>query len=175
MSLELRLDANCAFRPDNVMARLEALAPCSIHSIEQPLPVRSWVEMARVCMESPIPIALDEELIGVNITARKRQLLEVYRPQYIILKPSLCGGLTGAYEWIELAREMNVGWWITSALESNVGLNAIAQFASTFEPTMPQGLGTGNLYTNNIPSPLVQEEDYLRYDSDKKWDLSNIF
>lgn len=173
--LELRLDANCAFTPANAMSRLEALAPYSIHSIEQPLPVRSWVETARLCMMSPIPIALDEELIGVNITARKRQLLEVYRPQYIILKPSLCGGLTGAYEWIELAREMNVGWWITSALESNIGLNAIAQFASSFDLEMPQGLGTGNLYTNNIPSPLTQESDYLKYDTSKEWHLSNLF
>ena len=119
--------------------------------------------MARLCETSPLPIALDEELIGVNGAAEKRVLLETVSPQYVVLKPSLVGGFTGTQEWIDAARATGAGWWITSALESNVGLNAIAQFTATLPVEMPQGLGTGALYTNNIPSPLEQGGEQLLY------------
>lgn len=172
--LELRLDANGAFTPENAQERLERLARYHIHSIEQPIAPRQWLEMARLCNESPIPIALDEELIGVHLPGAKRTLLETIRPRYIILKPALCGGITGALEWVSLAQELEIGWWLTSALESNVGLNAIAQLASSLEVAIPQGLGTGGLYLNNIPSPIRQRHDYLCYDPQLSWDLSPI-
>jgi O-succinylbenzoate synthase len=130
--------------------------------------------MAELCCNSPIPIALDEELIGIHNLSDKEQMLEAINPQYIILKPSLCGGFSGADEWIELARKHNVGWWATSALESNIGLNAIAQWVSSYSPSMPQGLGTGALYVNNIESPLVQEHDYLRYEIGNRWKLPKL-
>ena len=155
--LELRVDANGAFTPSEAMAKLRALASFDLHSIEQPIRQGAWKEMATLCQSSPIPIALDEELIGVNEWVKKQELLERIQPQYIILKPALCGGFEGAEEWIQLAEERNIGWWVTSALESNVGLNAIAQWVSTLPITMPQGLGTGQLYTNNTPTCLVQK------------------
>lgn len=155
--VELRVDANGGFTPDNAMQRLEALAKYDIHSIEQPIRQHQWKEMARLCKNSPLPIALDEELIGVNDLTEKKQLLDTIQPQYIILKPSLHGGISGTKEWIKLAKERGIGSWITSALESNIGLNAIAQLtADIYGPhiTMAQGLGTGQLFSDNIPMPL---------------------
>ena len=155
--IELRVDANGGFTPQEAMRKLEQLATYDIHSIEQPIKQHQWKEMAQLCKESPLPIALDEELIGVNDKASKVNLLDTIRPQYIILKPSLHGGMHGSEEWIQLAREREIGSWITSALESNIGLNAIAHFAAkTYGPhiTMPQGLGTGQLFTDNIDMPI---------------------
>lgn len=172
--LELRLDANGAFTPANAMSRLEKLSQYAIHSIEQPIRQQQWEEMARICRESPIPVALDEELIGCMDHRRKEDLLASIRPQYIILKPSLCGGFRSADEWIDVARKHDIGWWATSALESDIGLNAIAQWVSTKDTTMPQGLGTGKLYTNNIHSPLMQVRDVLRYNPEGKWILPQL-
>lgn len=155
--VELRVDANGGFTPDNAMQRLEALAKYDIHSIEQPIRQHQWKEMARLCKNSPLPIALDEELIGVNDLTEKNRLLDTIQPQYIILKPSLHGGISGTREWIKLAKERGIGSWMTSALESNIGLNAIAQLtADIYGPhiTMAQGLGTGQLFSDNIPMPL---------------------
>lgn len=173
--LEIRLDANGSFTPDNAMSRLERLASYHIHSIEQPLAPRQWHDMARICRESPIPIALDEELIGVHDDRFRSELLDDLHPAYIILKPSLCGGFSDADRWIAAAGEHGVGWWATSALESNVGLNAIAQWAASHSPVMPQGLGTGGLYTNNIPSPLFLKSDRLYYDPAESWMTDMIF
>ena len=164
--IELRVDANGAFSPVEAMDKLQQLAACDIHSIEQPIMAGQWQEMARLCEVSPLPIALDEELIGVNTLERKRQLLDTIRPQYIILKPSLHGGMAGCREWIALARERGIGSWITSALESNVGLNAIAHLAAEVygpDMTMPQGLGTGQLFTDNIEMPIAIHGDKLWY------------
>jgi o-succinylbenzoate synthase len=155
--IELRVDANGGFSPEDAMHKLEQLAHYDIHSIEQPIRQHQWAEMARLCRETPLPIALDEELIGVNMPQMKAALLDTIRPQYIILKPSLHGGMRGCREWIEMANDRGIGSWITSALESNVGLNAIAHFCyDVYGPdiTMPQGLGTGMLFTDNIPMPL---------------------
>lgn len=165
-TIELRVDANGGFTPENAMARLEALAQYNIHSIEQPIKQHQWGEMARLCKETPLPIALDEELIGVNVRSMKEYLLDTIRPQYIILKPSLHGGMYGCDEWIQLAKERGIGSWITSALESNIGLNAIAHYcAKTYGPavSMPQGLGTGQLFTDNIEMPLMIEGDKIWY------------
>ena len=165
-TIELRVDANGGFTPENAMARLEALAQYDIHSIEQPIKQHQWGEMARLCKETPLPIALDEELIGVNVKSMKEYLLDTIRPQYIILKPSLHGGMYGCNEWIQMAKERGIGSWITSALESNVGLNAIAHYcAQTYGPavSIPQGLGTGQLFTDNIETPLMIEGDKIWY------------
>lgn len=165
--IELRVDANGAFEPREAPARLERLARYGIHSIEQPVRAGQWREMARLCRESPLAIALDEELIGVNDRGRKEEMLDMISPSYIILKPSLHGGMSGVEEWIRLAAERGTGSWITSALESNVGLNAIAQFtAHTYGDgiTVPQGLGTGMLFTDNIPMPLEIRGDRLWFD-----------
>lgn len=162
--IELRVDANGGFSPQNAMHRLEQLARYDIHSIEQPIRQRQWDDMARLCAHTPLPIALDEELIGVNMPMMKQHLLDTIRPQYIILKPSLHGGMAGTREWVDMARQRGIGSWITSALESNVGLNAVAQLASdVYGPgiAMPQGLGTGQLFTDNIPMPLVVLGDKL--------------
>lgn len=172
--VELRLDANGAFRPEETLERLDLLATLGIHSIEQPIRAGQYGEMQRICRLSPIPVALDEELIGIEGIGNKKSLLEQLQPAYIILKPSLCGGIEGSKEWITAAKRAGAGWWLTSALESNIGLNAIAQFAAHLGVTMPQGLGTGALYTNNIPSPLVQERDILRTDPARGWDLSML-
>lgn len=164
--VELRVDANGGFSPENALGRLEQLARYDIHSIEQPIRQHQWAEMARLCRETPLPIALDEELIGVNIPGMKEELLDTIRPHYIILKPSLHGGMHGAGEWIGLARRRGIGSWVTSALECNVGLNAIAHFTAHVygSPiTMPQGLGTGMLFTDNIPMPLEIRGDKLFY------------
>ena len=155
--VELRLDANGGFPYDEALYKLELLSQYAIHSVEQPIRQGQWARMAELCRDAPLPIALDEELIGVNDPGQKRQLLRIVKPAYIVLKPSLHGGISGCREWIALAREEGVGSWITSALESNVGLNAIAQFcADVYGPDirMPQGLGTGRLFTDNIPMPL---------------------
>ena len=162
--VELRVDANGGFTPDMALERLQELARYDIHSIEQPIMAHQWSEMAQLCQLSPLPIALDEELIGVNSTDEKIRLLDTIKPQYIILKPSLHGGVAGTREWIALANERGIGSWITSALESNIGLNAIAQLAADIygsKITMPQGLGTGMLFTDNIPMPLEIRNDCL--------------
>lgn len=164
--LTLRLDANGAFRPDEAMDKLERLANFDIHSIEQPIRAGQLDKMSYLCENSPIPIALDEELIGITDIVEMRRLLYFTTPQYIVLKPTLCGGLSGADRWIHVAGEKGIGWWITSALESNIGLNAIAQWTAALDPSLPQGLGTGQLYTDNIPSPLVLEGDTLGYRPD---------
>ena len=167
--LELRVDANGAFSPEVAMDKLMQLADFDIHSIEQPIRAGQWDSMTELCRTSPIPIALDEELIGVFDYKRKRSLLERIRPQYIILKPSLIGGFQGSKAWISLCDELGIGWWITSALESNIGLNAIAQFTYTLENPMPQGLGTGGLFSNNIASPLCMSKGALYLDQQLKW------
>lgn len=162
--VELRVDANGAFPFDEALYKLELLSQYNIHSIEQPIHAGQWSFMSELCRESPLPIALDEELIGINDPDQKRQMLNIIRPRYIILKPSLHGGMMGTHEWINIARDMGIGSWITSALESNVGLNAIAQFCSSVygdSITMPQGLGTGQLFTDNIPLPLEIRGDKL--------------
>ena len=155
--VELRVDANGAFPFEEALYKMELLSQFALHSIEQPIKAKQWANMAELCRESPLPIALDEELIGVNDPDQKRQMLNIIRPRYIILKPSLHGGMMGVREWIDIANDMGIGSWITSALESNIGLNAIAQLAADiYGPhiRMPQGLGTGQLFTDNIPIPL---------------------
>ena len=162
--VELRLDANGGFTPDEALYRLELLSQYAIHSIEQPIKQKQWAKMAELCRDAPLPIALDEELIGVNDPVAKRQMLRIIKPAYIVLKPSLHGGMMGCREWIDIAREEGVGSWITSALESNIGLNAIAQFCSDVYGdaiSFPQGLGTGQLFTDNIPMPLEIRGDKL--------------
>ncbi|SEN11717.1 o-succinylbenzoate synthase [Prevotella sp. ne3005] len=162
--VELRLDANGAFPYEEALYKLELLSQYAIHSIEQPIKAQQWALMAELCRESPLPIALDEELIGVNDLEMKHHMLNIIKPRYIILKPSLHGGMQGCREWIDTARDMGIGSWITSALESNIGLNAIAQFAADVygdHITMPQGLGTGQLFTDNIPMPLEIRGDKL--------------
>ena len=159
--IELRVDANGAFSPAEALEKLKRLSELDLHSIEQPIRAGQWDSMARLSQLSPLPIALDEELIGVHSTSRKKELLETIHPQYIILKPSLHGGLWGSQEWIAAASQLGIGWWITSALESNIGLNAIAQWCATLHNPLPQGLGTGALFTDNIPMPLEVRGDEL--------------
>ncbi len=173
-SLEIRLDANGAFSKEDALVKLEKLSRFGIHSIEQPLRQGQWEAMAELCRVSPIKIALDEELINVIQEPDKRKLLEIILPQYIILKPSLCGGLSGADSWIDLAEEYNIGWWATSALESNVGLDTIANWVSAKHPAIPQGLGTGELYVNNIQSPLFLQNDKLQYNSNAYWNWPKL-
>lgn len=173
-TIELRVDANGAFAPDRALECLKRLSDYDLHSIEQPIRAGQWEAMARLCEASPLPVALDEELIGVSGVAAKVDLLEAIAPQYVVLKPSLIGGFSGTQEWIDAARARGIGWWITSALESNVGLNAIAQFTATLPVNMPQGLGTGALYTNNIPSPLEQVGEVLRYNPAGGWNFSEL-
>ena len=161
--VELRVDANGAVAPADAMEKLKRLAELDLHSIEQPIRAGQWEDMARLTAETPLPIALDEELIGINIPERKQCLLDSVHPQYIILKPSLHGGMAGGNEWIREAEKRNIGWWITSALESNIGLNAIAHWCATFNNPLPQGLGTGALFTNNVDMPLEVRKDSLWY------------
>ncbi len=160
--LEIRVDANGAFSPANALEKLKRLSEYHIHSIEQPVKQNQWEEMAMLCDKSPIDIALDEELIGLN-DKKISLMLKTINPQYIILKPSLLGGLTRSEKVIEMAKHYQTGWWITSALESNIGLNAFAQWTATLNNPMPQGLGTGMLYTNNFPSPLYIEKAHLYF------------
>lgn len=159
----LRVDANGAFKMEDANWKLEELAHLDIHSIEQPIKAGSWNDMKDLCEKTPLPIALDEELIGINKLDRKIDLLETIKPQFIILKPSLHGGFSGTSEWIELAEARQIPWWITSALESNIGLNAIAQFTADYHPSLPQGLGTGGLYETNFDAPLKIEKGNLFY------------
>jgi o-succinylbenzoate synthase len=172
--IELRVDANGAFNPKNALEKLQILSELEIHSIEQPIKQGQVNEMAQLCAKTPLPIALDEELIGVFSSEEKQQLLDTIKPQYIILKPSLIGGFAGSKEWIKFAELNNCGWWITSALESNIGLNAIAQFTDTLQSNLPQGLGTGGLFTNNFESPLEVNNGTLQYNSDKIWNFNLI-
>lgn len=169
--IELRLDANGAFLPDEALGKLERLAKFRIHSIEQPIRAGQWAAMCHICQYSPIPVALDEELIGINRFDEKKMLLDAIRPAYIILKPTLTGGVNASAEWIRLAEEIDCGWWVTSALESNIGLNAIAQWVATLDTKLPQGLGTGQLYNNNISSPLSIHGEYLSYAQNRQWKL----
>lgn len=165
--VELRVDANGAFAPNEAMARLEQLARYDLHSIEQPIRQQQWADMARLCQASPIAIALDEELIGVNIPSEKERLLDTIHPQYVVLKPSLHGGMMGCGEWVAMAKIRGIGSWMTSALESNVGLNAIAHLAALTYGTddiMPQGLGTGQLFTDNIDMPIALRGERMYYD-----------
>ena len=171
--IEIRLDANGAFSPKDALEKLNKLAVFNIHSIEQPIRQYQWNAMAGICINSPIPIVLDEELIGVK-SEEKDAMLEKIKPAFIILKPSLIGGFKQSEDWIRLAKKHNISWWITSALEANIGLNAIAQWAATLGSFLPQGLGTGQLYHNNIPSPLVIENAKLFYKPENNWDLSSI-
>ena len=172
--IELRVDANGAFKPQEALQKLQRLSELDLHSIEQPIKQGQFSEMAKLCAKTPLPIALDEELIGVFSVTKKEELLQTIQPQYIILKPSLIGGFKGTQEWIDLAEKQNIGWWITSALESNIGLNAISQFTFMQNSNMPQGLGTGSLYTNNIKSPLVVKGEYITYAPKKTWDVNSI-
>ena len=169
--IEIRVDANGAFTPQNALEKLKRLADYQLHSIEQPIQQGQWGKMALLCEKTPLPIALDEELIGIFDLAEKRKLLATIRPQHLIFKPSLIGGFRRTQEWIDLCREFKTPWWITSALESNIGLNAIAQWTATLDNPLPQGLGTGQLYTNNICSPLVVEKGNIYYKKGKKWGL----
>jgi len=169
--LTIRVDANGGFSPDNALSRLGQLSAYGIHSCEQPIKQGQWQEMAEICKKSPIHIALDEELIGITNPLTMMSLLRTIQPQYIILKPSLMGGISGATEWLKMASLMNIGGWITSALESNIGLNALAQWVATLCPLIPQGLGTGALFHNNIPSPLEQRADYLAFNTSKQWNI----
>ena len=161
--IEIRVDANGAFQATEALVYLERLAALQLHSIEQPIRAGQWEAMAELCEHPPLPIALDEELIGVFTSEEKQRLLREIQPQYIILKPSLIGGYRGSEEWITLAETLGIGWWVTSALESNIGLNAIAQWTYTLHSPMPQGLGTGALYTNNLPFPLYVENGQLGF------------
>ncbi len=170
--IEIRVDANGAFQPGEALEKLKRLSDYAIHSIEQPIRQGQWDELAQLCKHTPIPIALDEELIGFDETIiSKKAFLKQIKPQYIILKPALHGGFSGTKTWIKAAETQQTGWWITSALESNVGLNALAQFTYQLNVTMPQGLGTGGLFTNNFESPLFINQGQLCYDADKVLDL----
>lgn len=169
--LEIRLDANGAWGPEEALKKLHRLSEFRIHSIEQPIRAGQLPAMAAVCRTSPIPVALDEELIGVDAGTRGRALLEDVKPAYLILKPGLIGGWKAASDWIGLARQAGAGWWVTSALESNVGLNALAQWTSHLDTGRPQGLGTGGLFANNIPSPLGLEGNALWHRPWRPWNL----
>lgn len=172
--IELRVDANGAFSTLEALEKLKRLSDFALHSIEQPIKAGQWEVMAQLCEKTPLPIALDEELIGVFDIEQKRKMLKMIKPKYIILKPSLIGGFRASDTWIELAENQNCGWWITSALESNVGLNAIAQYTFIKNSKLPQGLGTGSLYTNNIDSPLNVNDGQLKYHPNNPWNL-NMF
>ncbi|HKK38296.1 MAG TPA: o-succinylbenzoate synthase, partial [Cryomorphaceae bacterium] len=169
--IELRVDANGAFSPKDALEKLKRLSDYALHSIEQPIKQNQWDEMARLCESTPLDIALDEELIGITSKAEMERMLESIRPQAIVIKPGLVGGLQMTEGWIKSAEKIGAYWWITSALESNIGLNAIAQFTATYQSDLPQGLGTGQLYTNNIPSPLCTRGRYLHYLEKEKWQL----
>ena len=167
--IELRVDANGAFQPEDALDKLKRLAAYDLHSVEQPIKPGNWAAMQKLCEKTVLPIALDEELIGVFGVTEKENLLQTIRPQYVILKPSFVGGFAGGNEWISLALKYNIGWWITSALESNIGLNAIAQWTATLRNKMPQGLGTGSLYANNFESPLHVKNGELYYIKNEYW------
>ena len=172
--ISLRVDANGAFNSRNAMDVLERLAALDIHSIEQPVAPGLYEVIAELCERSPVPIALDEDLIGLNTTDAKNDLLDHVKPKFIVIKPSLVGGWEATRQWIALAESRGIGWWITSALESSIGLNAIAQFTATLGVRMAQGLGTGSVYANNTPSPLFAEAGLLHYRPEVAWDLSSL-
>lgn len=172
--ITLRVDANGAFSAQQAPDVLKRLADLHVHSIEQPVAAGLYEVMADLCASSPLPIALDEDLIGLNTRIAKADLLDHVKPQFIVIKPSLVGGWTATQEWIDLACARGIGWWITSALESSIGLNAIAQHTATLNVSMAQGLGTGKVYANNIPSPLLAEKGFLRYRPEEAWDLSML-
>ena len=170
-TIEIRVDANGAFSESDALEKLKSLSDYALHSIEQPIKQGQYDAMAELCNKTPLPIALDEELIGVYDVTRRKKLLQTINPQYIILKPTLVGGLLGSQSWIDLAEDQNIGWWITSALESNVGLNAIAQWTYSLNVKRPQGLGTGMLFSNNFLSPLQINNGNLQYNPKEKWNL----
>jgi L-alanine-DL-glutamate epimerase-like enolase superfamily enzyme len=172
--IELRVDANGAFEPHEALEKLMILAAFDIHSIEQPIKQGLPLKMKYLCENAPLPVALDEELIGHHTLAEKENLLQTIKPDYIILKPSLLGGFTACKEWISLAAKLNIGWWITSALESNIGLNAIAQWTYTLNNKMAQGLGTGTLFTNNFECPLSIKNGKLIYSKNSNWEQNLI-
>ncbi len=170
--IEIRVDANGAFSPREALEKLKRLSDFQIHSIEQPIKAGQWEEMVRLCEQTPLPVALDEELIGISFDADKEAVLAQIRPQYIILKPALHGGFIGSDSWIQAAEKLGIGWWITSALESNTGLNAIAQYTANKKVKIPQGLGTGSLFTNNFDSPLYINKGALHFNPVKKMEFS---
>lgn len=167
----MRVDANGAFKNNEAFARLNALEPFGLHSIEQPIMPGQMEAMQLICQKSPVPIALDEELIGITERSQKQEILKLLKPHYLVLKPTLLGGFAATEEWIRIADQLGVGWWMTSALESNVGLNAIAQFTARFDQKGHQGLGTGQLYTNNFESPLSVDGQFLNYDDKRPWKI----
>jgi L-alanine-DL-glutamate epimerase-like enolase superfamily enzyme len=173
--ITLRVDANGAFKPEEALEKLHILSQYDLHSIEQPIKQGQQLLLKELCSQTPLPIALDEELIGVMNYKDKLTLLAEIKPQYIILKPSLLGGFKHSQEWIDICQQMQIGWWITSALESNIGLNAISQFTATLDNPLPQGLGTGQLYSNNIDSPLEINRGNLYYDRLKSWNTRLLF
>ncbi|MAM19908.1 MAG: o-succinylbenzoate synthase [Gramella sp.] len=168
--IELRVDANGAFHPSEALEKLNRLSEYHLHSIEQPIKAGQLEEMARLCEQTPLPIALDEELIGVTHVTEKEKILQTINPQFVIFKPSLIGGFKGTTEWISYCEKYQAGWWVTSALESNIGLNAIAQWTYTLNSSMPQGLGTGGLYTNNFNSPLEVKKGYIWHNPNENWE-----
>ena len=172
--LEIRVDANGAFNKKNVLSKINILSEFDIHSIEQPIEPNQYNTLKKLCLESPIPIALDEELITVTNINNREELLDFTKPNYIVLKPSLLGGLAATENWIDLAEKRNIQWWITSALESNIGLNSIAQFTAEFSNKLPQGLGTGQIYKNNFPAFLELKSDKLCINHELKWDISTL-
>lgn len=171
-TIELRVDANGAFSPLEAMEKLKRLSDFNLHSIEQPIRQGQFDAMAELCAHAPLPIALDEELIGIHDVTKRGLLLQTINPQYIILKPTLIGGFSGSQSWIDIAEKQSVDWWITSALESNIGLNAIAQWTYQLNVNRPQGLGTGALYTNNIEAPLKIDNGRLIYAPSVKWTIN---
>jgi O-succinylbenzoate synthase len=173
LDIEIRLDANGAFKLDDALYKLSELAKFKIQSIEQPIKP-GQPEMEELCRKSPIPVALDEELIGKNTSEEKAELLTFLKPDFIILKPTLLGGFASCAEWITIAQQQGIGWWMTSALESNIGLNAICQFTSEYEISLPHGLGTGGIYDNNFPSPLQVDKGLIHYNSHLSWDLADL-
>lgn len=167
--VQIRVDANGAFSVKNALEKLKRLSDLDLHSIEQPIGQGQWEDMAHLCAFSPLDIALDEELIGIFDVTKRQELLQIINPHYIILKPTLVGGFSGSQSWIDLAKNQHIGWWITSALESNIGLNAIAQWTYNLGVSMPQGLGTGQLFANNITAPLEIKMGHLYYNAQKMW------
>jgi len=170
----IRVDANCAYSYKTALENLKRISDLNIHSIEQPIETGRWNEMAELCQKSPVPIGLDEELIGISSRKEMKKMLETIRPAYLILKPSLHGGFSGCEKWIEEAEKIGAGWWITSALESNIGLNAIAQWTFQLNPTAEQGLGTGQLFTNNFDSPLEISGEQLWFRPERNWNLESL-
>lgn len=170
--IELRVDANGAFSAEDSLKKLDLLSKFHLHSIEQPIKQGQIQKMTELCQKTPLPIALDEELIGVTSVTEKENLVQTIRPQYAIFKPSLIGGFKGTAEWKRICESTEVEWWVTSALESNIGLNAISQWTYTLKPKLPQGLGTGGLYTNNFESPLEVEQGKIQYDPSKYWEFN---